>query len=135
MAQKIIAYADDSGTLYGLSVEESLFGAWLDFAEAAGQTLAAPYNTTYATLAALQAISGWSGAIAFPAGLSPRVQSIGLAEASGNQIATVQAPVGNKTVYAALEPTGAAPYPTTAYTLTGMKASIVGVAGEQRSGN
>jgi hypothetical protein len=135
MAQKIAAYVDDAGTKYGYSIEESLIDLWVDFAAAAGLTLAAPFNTTYADLAALQAVGGWSGAIAAPAGLSFRKQTLGLSESTGQQIASVQVPVGDVTHYDALEPTGATPFPTTAYTLTALQASIVGVSGEQRSGN
>ena len=136
MANKVIAYTDGAGTKYGVTEEESLQDLWIDFAAAAGDTLAAPYNTSYADLAALQAYSGWSGAIAAPNGLQTRKANIQINEASGgNPLTTVQVVVGSAANFATVEPTGATPFPTTSYVLTGTKGSIAGVTGEQRSGN
>ena len=135
MAQKIAAYIDDAGTKYGISIEESNIALWNDFATAAGRTIAAPFNTTYATLAALQAVAGWSGAVMLPTGYTTRKQTLGISDGAGLQIASIQVPVGNPVDYDALEPTGATPFPTTSYVLTGAQASIVGVSGEQRSSN
>jgi hypothetical protein len=135
MANKIIAYQDDHGTKYGATEEESLQALFADYCAVVEQTLTAPFDTTFADLTALQAVNGWSGAIAMPAGLTPRKVSLGLAEASGNGIATVAAICGSETVFAALEPSGATPFPTDAETLTGMTAAIVGTAGEARASN
>jgi len=135
MAQVIIAYLDDAGTNYGASQEQSTQELLQDYATAAGVTPISPYNTTYASLAALQAVSGWSGAIALPSGYTPRRLTLFLGEAGGASLASVNAIVGNPAAYDAMEPTGATPYPTSAFTLTGMQASIGGSAGEARSSN
>lgn len=135
MAQVIVAYQDDNNNQYGLSEEESLQHLFVDYATAAGHTPAAPFNATYANLAALQAVSGWSGATAAPAGLNPRKLTLGVQDGTGNALATAQVAVGTEAMFAALIPTGATPFPTTNQTLTGATSNILGYVGESRSSN
>jgi hypothetical protein len=135
MAQVIIAYQDDAGTMYGASVEQSSQELFQDFATAAGQAPVAPFNQTFASLAALQAVAGWSGAIALPAGYQPRKLTLFIGEAGGANLASLPVVVGSPAAYDALEPTGATPYPTAGFALTTMLGSIGGTAGESRSSN
>jgi hypothetical protein len=146
MAQGIIPYVDGYGTKYGVAQEIALNGVLYDLAKAAPGYSAptAPFGSTYGTLAELQAVSGWSGAIALPGGLTPRklqvaVGDIGDGNPQGLSVGTVTGTtsviVGDPALAAILEPTGATPFPEAALALTTAKAQIVGLTGESRSSN
>ncbi len=143
MSQVIIPYTDDGGTKYGVSVELSQESLLNDYCAAKSVSRTAPYGVAYATLAALQAVSGWSSAIAQPAGLSTRKLTFNLLDdktsaptgASFGALGNTAVTVGDTATFNAIYPTGATPYPETPATLTAAQAQVASAQGEQRLSN
>jgi len=131
-----IAYMDDAGTKYGASQEQSTQELLQDYATAAGVTPISPYDTTYASLAALQAVSGWSGAIALPTGYQARKLVFEITEADGLAFSRVSAPVGYFPDYAALLPAASGgAYSQNTVGLDWLSVAIVQMYSEIRSSN
>ena len=143
MSLVFIPYTDNAGTKYGVQVELSQESLLNDHCAAASITRTAPYGNAYATLAALQAVSGWSTAIAQPSGLNTRKLQLNLLDdkttapsgATYSGLATIPVTVGDVATYDALYPTGSTPFPTTPVTLTAAQSQIAAAQGETRLTN
>jgi hypothetical protein len=95
----------------------------------------APYGDTFVSLAALQAVSGWSSAVNFPARMKARLLQIQLGNEGVNNLGVsagftvVSVIVGDIATYAALLPVGLAPFPKSGVKLSSGIASITGSSG------
>jgi hypothetical protein len=140
MGQIIIPYEDAAGTKYGYSADADQQSVLDDYCAQAGISRTAPYGNQYASMAALNAVSGWSGAIAPPSGLQERNVRLGFGDnfdgnTAGNQLANVAIVVGDIATFASLYPTGATPLPETARAATNMIVTVLGAQGESRLSN
>jgi len=139
MANVTVPYEDEHGTKYGMQVDAGLQALLMDLRVGASITPEEPFDSTFGDLEELQAADGWSGAIAAPAGLRPRTLTLQLTNSAmgserevGNMLTI---PVGDKATFAALEPTGEAPFPEMVTTLQSVAAGVTGASGESRTSN
>ena len=119
MATLYFEYDDDAGTKYGLPLSESQQSVYA--------AIVGTLPTGYASLSALQ--GAVSGALAFPAGLTPRSITI-----THDFFGSAALPVLNLTDWERVEPTGPTPFPETPVTFS-TQAAISASVGEQRLSN
>jgi hypothetical protein len=144
MSQIFVPYKDGAGTMYGVQQEATIENILNDMAAHIAVTpRIAPFGLMFATLADLQAVTGWSGAIAAPAGLVTRKIAVAISDnnatppspAVAGNIGSFNAVVGDEVTFNALEPTGVAPFPEATSALSSVQAVIVGATGESRNSN
>lgn len=144
MSQVFIPYEDAAGTKWAAQQDLSAEGLLNDYVAVAAITArVAPFGNAYATLAALQAFTGWSGAELIPTGINTRKLSLSLFDskttapgsATDGAIAAATVVVGDAATYDLLFPTGATPFPEAGLVMTALGAAITAAQGESRTGN
>lgn len=119
MATLYYEYDDDAGTKYGVTLN--------DAQQAIYPSAVGTLSTGYSSLAALQAAV--SGTIPLPPGLNLRIINI-----TDPFFGTAQLMVLTPAQFAAIEPTGATPFPLPPFSNTSSP-SITGASGEIRMSN
>lgn len=119
MATQFFEYQDSAGTSYGVPMtdaQQNVYGY-----------MVGTLPTGYSTLSALQ--TAVPGALALPSGLNLRRITV-----TSDFFGSAQLPVLTSAEFAAIEPTGAAPFPLAAVSVT-EDVSITGASGEVRNSN
>jgi len=138
-----IAYMDDAGTKYGINLDLSVFDLLLDYIRTTDASMpstllnpASLFQVAFLNLSDLQAVSGWSGAIALPTGYQARKLVFEITEADGLAFSRVSAPVGYFPDYAALLPAASGgAYSQNTVGLDWLSVAIVQMYSEIRSSN
>jgi hypothetical protein len=140
MTTCVIPYKDGNNTQYGVIADEDQQSLLDDLLDVLQLPRTAPFGQQFATLSALQAVSGWNEAIAAPPGLVLRQVKMALGDIKdGNApsagLGTVTAVVGDETVFDDIFPTGVTPFPGLPNTTTAVVITITGATGESRNSN
>ena len=140
MTTCVIPYKDGNNTQYGVIADEDQQSLLDDLLGVLQLPRTAPFGQQFATLSALQAVSGWNEAIAVPPGLVLRQVKMALGDMQdGNApsagLGTVTAVVGDETVFDDIFPTGVTPFPGLPNTTTAVVITITGATGESRNSN